>query len=166
MSRFDRRLKGTGTTGGGPRPGTASCSLPSSSTPNSGMLGGNYSEMQNRRINSNRTNASRTVNGLAVLQRHDQQIVRLESRLAEIETTYITNLTKMEVKMQEREKVFDLMTGKYNTEMQKMKNYIKSLQEKLQLNNKNQINDLNSVLDSVTDSEKPPANVQLHIIEN
>ena len=138
MSRFDRRLKGTGTTGGGPRPGTASCSLPSSATPNSGMLGGTYSAMQNRKTNAN---SNRTVNGLAVLQRHDQQIISLEIRLAEIETSYITNLTKMEVKIQEREKLFDLMTGKYNTEMQKMKNYIKNLQGKLQLNNEKQNND-------------------------
>lgn len=160
MSRFDRRLKGTGTTGGGPRPGTASCSLPSSATPNSGMLGGSYSTMQNRKTNSNRT-----VNGLAVLQRHDQQIIRLEIRLAEIETSYITNLTKMEVKIQEREKVFDLMTGKYNTEMQKMKNYIKTLQEKLQLNNEKQSEDSDQEKE-MKQINQTSANVQLHIIEN
>ena len=40
MSRFDRRLKGVEKKSGGPRPGTASCSLPASSVPSRSMLGG------------------------------------------------------------------------------------------------------------------------------
>ena len=57
------------------------------------------------------------------------------------------------------------MTGKYNTEMQKMKNYIKTLQEKLQLNNEKQSEDSDQEKE-MKQINQTSANVQLHIIEN
>ena len=157
MSRFDRRLKGVEKKSGGPRPGTASCSLPASSLHSRSMLGGmlynnnntllsrqnNRQPIQNNRqpIQNNMSNrqntkisrqqSQRSINGVAVLKDHDDKIKRLEDRLQELESNYVINLSKMEQKIQEKDKLFNLMTGDYKEEMRKMREYIKLIHKKM-----------------------------------
>jgi len=157
MSRFDRRLKGVEKKSGGPRPGTASCSLPASSVPSRSMLGGmlynnnntllsrqnnrqpiknNMSNRQNNRqpiqnTKISRQQSQRSINGVAVLKDHGDKIKRLEDRLQELESNYVINLSKMEQKIQEKDKLFNLMTGDYKEEMRKMREYIKSIHKKM-----------------------------------
>ena len=142
MSRFDRRLKGVETNNRGPRPGTSSCSLPSSSVPTRGMLGGmlynssntllTRQNSQNTRVNTRIPNQqrSRTVNGVELLKRQGDKITILEQRLEELERNYVENLSRMEVNIQEKDRLFNLMTGEYKEEMKKMRDYIKTLHQK------------------------------------
>lgn len=149
MSRFDRRLKGVETNSGGVRPGTASCSLPASSVPSRGMLGGMLYNNRNTLLTRQNSQTNRRVsqpvrqntpvpqqqttriNGVAVLKDHDDKIKRLEDRLQELENNYIINLSRMEQKIQEKDKLFNLMTGDYKQEMKKMRDYIKTLHQKM-----------------------------------
>tara|TARA_B110001454_G_C12703274_1_gene427478 strand:+ start:406 stop:1206 length:801 start_codon:yes stop_codon:yes gene_type:complete len=103
MSRFDRRLKGTGTSARGPRPGNASCSLPEPSTSTKSMLGGSSfhgntivrnsatygtpiqqqrSTMHLQRM-QNKHNQTK-INGIEMLQNHDKSISKLDQLLTEL----------------------------------------------------------------------------------
>jgi len=176
MSRFDRRLKGLETNSNSARPGTASCSLPASSVPSRGMLGGmlynnsntllmrqnRQNTTQNKRIpQQNRRipqqQSTKTVNGIAVLKDHEDKIKILENRLQELENNYIINLSRMEQKIQEKDKLFNLMTGDYKEEMKKMRDYLKTLHKKMkaldQLDIKEEVKKQPETNEKITDTK-------------
>ena len=176
MSRFDRRLKGVETNSNGPRPGTASCSLPASSVPSRGMLGGMLYNNRNTLLTRQNSQTSRRmsqppvtqntrvpqqqttrINGVAVLKDHDDKIKRLEDRLQELENNYVINLSKMEQKIQEKDKLFNLMTGDYKQEMKKMRDYIKTLHKKMkaldELDIKEEVQNQSETNEKITDTK-------------
>lgn len=175
MSRFDRRLKGVETNSNGVRPGTASCSLPASSVPSRGMLGGMLYNNRNTLLTRQNNLTSRRmsqpvrqnttvpqqqtsrINGVAVLKDHDDKIKRLEDRLQELENNYVINLSRMEQKIQEKDKLFNLMTGDYKQEMKKMRDYIKTLHQKMkdldELDIKEEVQNQSETNEKITDTK-------------
>ena len=134
MSRFDRRLKGAELDGDGARPGTAVCSLPSS-TQNVSMLGGNFLNRQSIPLPPippipQNTVIRKKINGLAVLQTHDQKITTLEKRLMDIESAYTKNISLQEAKTDKIGHQFNLLNNSYRAEMKVLKDYIKDLRTK------------------------------------
>ena len=143
MSRFDRRLKGTGTSTSGPRPGNAACSLPASSTPTRSMLGGasqfrgntivrntvtygtpeqqqKSAEVLKRVQNKHRPQTK--INGLEMLQNHHKSISKLDQQQ-----------TKLDNKFSESN---NILTSKMNTLDKKLNMLNNTLQLKVnQLNN-------------------------------
>ena len=179
MSRYDRRLKGTESSASGPRPGNSSCSLPSSSVPSRGMLGGMlYSRNTQPQVGRPGDVRPNKINGVAVLKKHDDKIARLEQRLEELEKNYVENLSRMEVRLSEREKLFNLRNGEFKTEMKKMKDYIITLKKKMKALDSIEVEETavaNSTLDTETESNNDEnktsvsvdsENVILKVIEN
>ena len=130
MSRFDRRLKGADINGDGARPGTAVCSLPESSGQNVGMLGGNY--LQQRAVYTPQKKVPpKRINGLAILQKHEDKITTLENRLMEIESSHTKNVSLQEVKSGKIEHNLKLLHDSYRNEMTNLKKYINVLEQKM-----------------------------------
>lgn len=129
MSRFDRRLRGVAAGNDGPRPGTAACSLPASSTPNSALLGGNF-------INRSPAPVSRQrqINGVAMLQTHEQKIKKLELKLSGVELGMNINISRQESQTEQLQKQFNMLNSEYHTQIQALKDYIQVLEQKLMKN--------------------------------
>ena len=162
MSRYDRRLKGADVEGDGARPGTAVCSLPSSSTQNTGMLGGSFlnrRSMSRQPISQNRI-TQRQINGLSVLQHHDQKINILEKRLIDIESAYAKNISLQDAKTEQVSKQFDLLNNAYHTEMKMLKDYIKDLEQKIK-----DLATVNTKLDNKDEVDITVNNIELIIKE-
>ena len=128
MSRFDRRLRGTGVGNDGPRPGTASCSLPASSTPDSTLLGGNFI---NNRSTSTRNMSRRQINGVAMLQNHEQKIIKLEKKISGVELGMNINISRQESETKQLQTQLDMLNSQYNEQMQVLKDHVRVLEEKI-----------------------------------
>ena len=100
----------------GPRPGQAVCRLPQkNNNPRVGMLGNIY----NRQASN-----TKKVNGLAVLQSHDNKLTSLEKRLEQIENSQALNISGVENQI-------DLLKGDYKQTMKVLRGYIKELEKKI-----------------------------------
>lgn len=109
----------------------------------------NMSNRQNTKIS--RQQSQRGINGVAVLKDHDDKIKRLENRLQELESNYVINLSKMEQKIQEKDKLFSLMRGDYKEEMRKMREYIKSLHQKMKVLDELEVNVKPDIINIISD---------------
>jgi len=129
MSRFDRRLKGASKKGNGARPGTAVCSLPASSTPNTGILAGNLLTRQQRARHD--VSNTRKINGLAILQMHEQKITGLENKLGEFMQLYSSNASYFKTQIKEREDKYAKLTHQHEKQYQSMSSEIMNLKQKI-----------------------------------
>ena len=142
MSRFDRRLKGTGTSASGPRPGNSSCSLPASSTPTGSMLGGS-SQFRGNTIVRNATPHGTTaqlrksaevlqrvqnryqqkkINALEMLQNHGQSISKLDQQRTKLDNKLTELNSILTNKMNILNKKFNVLTDQVQKKVTQLNN--------------------------------------------
>ena len=161
MNRIERRITGRD----GPRPGVASCSLPSQAvTSGRTMLTGGSSLYQSSGQSQNQSQNQnvRQVNGLDILMNQGDRINKIENKLEQLENMQVMHTSGMK-------RDIDLINSGYNETMSKLKEYIKSLELKIK-----QLTDVSSVavttnienrVEKAVENQVETSNITLEIIE-
>lgn len=132
MNRIERRVAGRN----GPRPGAAVCEPGQLNNSQRGMLGGGSlfgrrrgnsvnNQVQNRIVNTNQ------LSSLRELKNQDGKLMRLEEKINVIENHAVLNISDLERRIRTQEDKINLMTDSYRQTMATMKEYIKTLQKRI-----------------------------------
>ena len=147
----------------GPRPGVAACSLPSQTvTSGRTMLAGGSSLYQSRNQVQVQNQNVRQVNGLEILRNQGDRINRIENKLDQMESMQVMNISGMK-------RDIDLINSGYNETMSKLKEYIKSLEFKIQqltdVSSVNVTTNIENTVEKAVENQVETSNITLEIVE-
>jgi len=124
MNRIERRIAGTN----GARPGVPVCS-PGTQQNNVGMLGRGSVLYNSAYVK--KTQNTRHVNGLSILQNQGDRINRLEQKVEQLEQMNVMNISSTDAEFKKKDKTIDLMNAEFRITINELRSYIKELQIKI-----------------------------------